>query len=1265
MLPINLMPALRQMTEEYVLVAAWKKAHDYIRRHNWYSDVLELDLTNSNLGECIQAISLELASEETVNTDPLRLVFAPKSQQWELKNDRWRNVDTLDTKLRPLAHVTVRDQIIATAFMMLVANIAETRQGDPRQNPLDAHKSRMVSYGHRLFCDREDRNLHFRWGNATIYRQYFQDYQYFVKRPQEIISYYFGDVDDSWAIVTADLSQFYDRVRPELLHNAVERMLGNNSNKEFIDVFSSFFNWSWSPKDAPAAAKYADCCKPSPIERFDRIALPQGLVVSGFFANVVLLDFDSSVVKLFDQVQASGLCIVDYCRYVDDMRFVIRLSNEIKAWKPSDQENYIKQELGQLLSELLARHADGLISNPEKLTVVLGTNVSGGTVQFSTIMDRINRNASGVMDAAIGEETLDLIEGLLHSTRTKPMVLSERFQGTVLDKQPDIREETVARFAAHRFRMAYRTLRPMTEPAIDEFRRPQDDVSESEDAPWTGSNSPAPGITRKVLDQKAYYFASQLIERWVLDPSNMRLLRVALDLNPNAETLSLILELFEEIIFANGKLSKKKQVAFYCAAEILKAGATETGLVDDSDKLPEAADLEEYQVRLSRFALKVVESQGRFPWYLLQQAHLYLACFDKELKPDPKNADPQISNYLVLRRVVGGDYSSVPESQVVNFAFIHRQIHGTDDAARCFLSRWRDSESKLKAKWINTIVLEQPEFGKHIWDLLDLSEKQDWKHIFLKSGNGDSSTLVKLDDFNPQLQYSLLDVARSRANPFKQEYMLLQFALKLLNERVLGTTLSVTPQRVNIRSRDWLALDPQNFPIEADAFSVELSAEGHEDPRFEIPEWIDTLDTWKYQLGMLLRVLLTGQSDYTRSMSMNSVMSRIRYAPYRSSWLRRRYGMFNGREAFGPPWLPVTSWTGDLLTALLKWPGFPRYESEIPVNFTESHLVTILNERIALLERLYGKASRLSLLPTSYTTLTTRAAQAADPNATKASIRIAIAQSVIPRQNDFCDDPTLDDPTFRRRHRRHMAAVLAGVEKLLQVRATHLEKDTGIDLLVLPELSLHRSDIYSLVLPFVRRNRCMVCGGLVFHEPNPGDQCLINVAAWVIPVLQPTGTLDIQLIYQGKHHLTKEEKELGIFPFRPAQWIFELFEAVSRKKLWAMSSAVCYDATDLSLAADLRDHTEMFVVPAMNKDVGTFDNMAAALHYHMFQHVVVVNSGEFGGSSAHAPYKESHKRTIFHVHGNEQVAIGFFELDLTLYRQNQSSLKTPPAGLRR
>jgi len=47
---------------------------------------------------------------------------------------------------------------------------------------------------------------------------------------------------------------------------------------------------------------------------------------------------------------------------------------------------------------------------------------------------------------------------------------------------------------------------------------------------------------------------------------------------------------------------------------------------------------------------------------------------------------------------------------------------------------------------------------------------------------------------------------------------------------------------------------------------------------------------------------------------------------------------------------------------------------------------------------------------------------------------------------------------------------------------------------------------------------------------------------------------------------------------------------------WSMSGAICYDSTDLSLAADLRDRTDMFEVPALNRDVGTLNNMAASLH---------------------------------------------------------------------
>ena len=69
------------------------------------------------------------------------------------------------------------------------------------------------------------------------------------------------------------------------------------------------------------------------------------------------------------------------------------------------------------------------------------------------------------------------------------------------------------------------------------------------------------------------------------------------------------------------------------------------------------------------------------------------------------------------------------------------------------------------------------------------------------------------------------------------------------------------------------------------------------------------------------------------------------------------------------------------------------------------------------------------------------------------------------------------------------------------------------------------------------------------------------------------------------------------------------------RPVW-LTAAVCYDATDLGLAADLRDRSDVFAIPAFNKDVKTFDQMALALHYHMFQLVIVANNGQYGGSNA-------------------------------------------------
>ena len=150
---------------------------------------------------------------------------------------------------------------------------------------------------------------------------------------------------------------------------------------------------------------------------------------------------------------------------------------------------------------------------------------------------------------------------------------------------------------------------------------------------------------------------------------------------------------------------------------------------------------------------------------------------------------------------------------------------------------------------------------------------------------------------------------------------------------------------------------------------------------------------------------------------------------------------------------------------------------------------------------------------------------------------------------------------------------------------------------------------------------------------------------------------------QGKGNLTSNEKKIGIESFRPCQHIIEIEGDTEGPH--KITCAICYDSTDLKLASDLKGKTVLFVVVAHNRDVNTFDAMATALHYHMYQHVAVVNKGEYGGTTVQAPYKEQHDRLISHVHGSGQISISVSDLDLAAFKRKNKKykdVKTPPAN---
>jgi hypothetical protein len=181
----RLFPSLDLVTQEYVLVQAWKKSASYIRHHNWFSDTLELDRAAANLPEFLTQLSEKLRSG-AYETSALKLVPAPKSQRWYVDGKgRWQPQKTGGAKIRPLAHVTLSDQVAATAVLLCLSERVETIQGDPRCDYRSAAGRRSVmSYGNRLFCDpmvTGDLLVH-RWGSSKLYRAFFQDYRIFLNR---------------------------------------------------------------------------------------------------------------------------------------------------------------------------------------------------------------------------------------------------------------------------------------------------------------------------------------------------------------------------------------------------------------------------------------------------------------------------------------------------------------------------------------------------------------------------------------------------------------------------------------------------------------------------------------------------------------------------------------------------------------------------------------------------------------------------------------------------------------------------------------------------------------------------------------------------------------------------------------------------------------------------------------------------------------------------------------------------------------------------
>jgi hypothetical protein len=1240
----SLAPQVEYLCDEVVLAQAWKKSHAYISRYNWYADTLELDCSAVDLEGRLEEWRNSLSNGDYKPT-PCWLVPAPKSMPWvfsselpggwgpksQLRGDGVEQVAPL--VLRPIAHLGIREQTIATAVMLCLADCVESAQGDPATSPNEASSKSVFSYGNRLYChwENDGSRARFSWGNSDTYSRYFKDYQQFVARPNEIARKVDREktAGELVYVVKLDLSAFFDNIDLDRLirclrHEYSEFRKSDRSlpkaDAKFWSLSRQVINFSWRVEDSAHAGLFRGGILPN--------GLPQGLVASGFFANAYMLEFDRVVGKMSGDIRVPGnlfkIKVHDYCRYVDDIRLVI----SVRASETTNSEAAIAEAVSTWVQKKLdestncqARPSAKLLINPDKTELELYSSI-GGESGVAARMKSLQKQLSGPVDMDILQQLESGLNGLLALAElglkeTSVVALTEAVPllAAVARQKLEVRDDTLTRFSAYRLTKSLRMRRSMT------------DLAEVGDD----------GTAKELLLHDFEVTARRLVAAWAVNPSLVQVLRYALDLFPDPELLEVVTQaLIRKLLLMQEGTAAEQAVVYYVFAELFKAGAMETGRRSTLDPGFVVGNVVKYRENLAVLAQTMLELDG-VPWYVQQQASLLLASIEQ--RTESLSDGQEMRFHRALHGYFQGDTrgQNLSPMEEVSIALVGFKLQMRLTNFRKWFKRFSvGRESILLHDAMQLIGQTDPQLLRELIDPTNSGIGSDKdllpQHLSQYMAARWPSSAEELP------ARTWISLARAIMHPrqiFEQENALLQLGMALtsLPSEALARPESLTPLQVEVRCKDWASLlNPRHAELEVRY----VGGTERYDPIYATPGWCEPAYAWMYAFGRLLRAAATGEPDFTaRHWLLREEPGW--YSGIRSTWYKRRIGMMHTATALGGTTTAVTPWFTQLLLGLLKWPGTSNGSVQPDINSIQTpvELAKIFEERLSHQGILFGVSTNLPVyrFPVNWEVSETR------------MLRVVLVQGLMPAGKDFVGSGIagLSDAEYRKRHRNHTAALLHLVHRKLLARNSVLgiSAKPFVDLVIFPEYTVHVDD-QDLMRAFSDATGAMLFYGLL-GATVPGTSAPTNMARWLVPQHRG-GRRSWVEVDQGKWHLTEEEIKLGVSSWRPYQVIIEL--SWNGEPAYRISGAICYDATDIALAADLKDETHMFIVAAMNKDVKTFDSMVSALRYHMYQHVLIANSGEFGGSTAQAPYAQEHQRLVSHVHGAQQIAVCIFDINI-------------------
>ena len=809
----KLKPTFEYLSNEVVIAQAWKKTHSYMRTHNWYADTLALDISALGLEQNLEIWAKNISKAP----HPLELVPAAKSEEWVIDKELgWvpkaslkqkcehkgkcdketaigcknlpseeycdKDIDLVHRRkekppIRPLANLTIKDQTLASAAMLCLADVVEDAQGDCSESDFSkAQRNQVYSYGNRLLCDWEKGPAWFRWGNSQIYRKFFTDYQNFLKRPVSIgrdVANAQGTSDLVY-VISLDLEKFYDNIDRTKLLQRLEKLVSIKkveSSKDFWGALNQITCWQWD-QEAVVRAKELG------ITLGD--GLPQGLVAAGFFANAYMLDFDQKMGACCGkEIPADeNIILHDYCRYVDDLRVVISIASD------DHYDNVQKSVLGWIKSVFKDLGEEKLRLNEKKVSITALSDLDNAG-SLAQRVKHLQHELSGPADRDVLDGTMSILEGML-TTPAPELDLDSLKKDLALAKLAkfdyDIRPDTLKRFAANRLEFIMRNKRRMTEYLSDEQ-----------------GNNTAP------IDNESELLAKKLIWAWMKDPSLALLLRKAIEIYPSPTLLEPVLDaIFERCSFNQTNPIEKRDIISeaildYSLADIFRCCVDFHGFFQKI-QYPRSANPDGVTSLAGQYSQKALAAGNKLPLFIKKQALLLLAVLQKPTILPEDTQGPSELMQMSLHKILAGKNPPWQHQRFALYEVASQICDAPEMIVHLLMEEFKKQNTEEKGILVVELAKRGGPFWAHFWAKLkkadkDIAKNYQWAAPILAA--------------KPQrTNQRLFAIAASPDNPFTHEIALLRLALALVSfVKPLEQRGIPSPGQLEIRQNEANSLD--------------------------------------------------------------------------------------------------------------------------------------------------------------------------------------------------------------------------------------------------------------------------------------------------------------------------------------------------------------------------------------------------------------------------------------------------------------------------